>query len=371
MKIGILVLMAGRSAGGPETYEIELLRALAAIDQKNQYIIYCTGPEAATAIGIEQPNFRYHLLQPPIRPLSISISLPWQLKIDGVNLLHSTFTPPPLTACPEILTVHCLSSFVHPEFYSPIIAMRLNALLRLGMVKSKALLCVSQSTANDIHQRFGIPLERMAVTYNGVSNRFRPEPVEIARIMVKDQLGIKGPYALFLGKIEPRKNITRLIEAFIRFRNDTGSSTRLVIAGGSSSVTPEIERQIAASGQQEAFLQLGYVSTELLSSLYSAARMFLFPSLWEGFGIPIIEAMACGTPVLTANTTCLPEIAASAALIVDPFSVEQIADGIAQLDASEILRQELSAKGLARAKFFTWEQTAKNTLAVYESINKG
>lgn len=371
MRIGILVLMAGRAAGGPETYEVELLRALAAIDQKNEYIVYCTGPEAPAAIGIQQHNFRYHLLQPPIRPLSIAVTLPWQLKLDGVDLLHSTFTPPPLTVTPEILTIHCLSSFVHPEFYSPIIAMRLNALLRLGMLKSKALLCVSQTTADDIHQRFGIPRERLAVTYNGVSNRFRPEPAELARNAVKEHLGINGPYALFLGKIEPRKNVTRLIDAFVRFRNDTGSNTRLVIAGGNSSVTPEIERQIAASGQQAAFQQLGYVSSELLSALYSAARMFLFPSLWEGFGIPITEAMACGTPVLTANTTCLPEVAGSAALIVDPFSVEQIAAGIAQLDASEVLRQKLSAKGLERAKLFTWAQTAKNTLDVYERITGG
>jgi glycosyltransferase involved in cell wall biosynthesis len=370
MRIGVLVLMAGREAGGPETYEVEMLRALAAIDRENEYIVYCTGPEAPRAIAIEQDNFRYHVLAPRTRAVSLTVSLPAQLLKDGVDFLHATFTPPPLAVRPELLTMHCLSSFVHPEFYSPMIAWRLNSLLRIGMRRAKCVLCVSRTTADDVHQRFGVERERLAVAYNGVSPRFAPVPQDTAAQRVRDALGLHGPYALFVGKLEPRKNVMRLLEAFAQFRRDTGSETRLLLAGNRTAVTPAIGQQIARLGLDEAVVQPGYVPSEHLTSLYSAARMFLLPSLWEGFGIPIVEAMACGTPVLTSSVTCLPEIAGDAAVIVDPQSVASIAEGIARLDASEELRATLTRRGYERAKLFTWENSARDTLAAYQRMTR-
>ena len=370
MRIGVLVLMAGREAGGPETYEVETLRALAALDRVNEYVVYCTGPEAPAAIGITQDNFRYHVLAPRARALSLTLTLPAQVLRDGVDFLHSTFTPPPLAVGPELLTMHCLSSFVHPEFYSPLIAWRLNSLLRLGMRRARCVLCVSQTTADDVHQRFGVERERLAVAYNGVSPRFAPVPIEIATRRIRDELRIDGPYALFVGKLEPRKNVLRLLEAFAQFRRDTRSDTKLLLAGNRTAVTPAIEQQIARLDIADAVVQPGYVPSELLTTLYSAARMFLLPSLWEGFGIPIVEAMACGTPVLTSSVTCLPEIAGDAAVIVDPYSVDSIAEGIARLDASPELRQTLTERGFHRAKLFTWENAARDTLAAYQRVTR-
>jgi glycosyltransferase involved in cell wall biosynthesis len=368
MRIGVLVLMAGREAGGPETYEVEMLRALAAIDRDNEYIVYCTGDEAPRAIGIVQDNFRYHVLGPRPRAISLTLSLPAQLIRDGVDFLHSTFTPPPISVRPEMLTMHCLSSFVHPEFYTPLIAWRLNRLLTMGMRRSKCVLCVSQSTADDVHERFGVERSRLAVAYNGVSPKFHPVDRLEAESLVRDRLGIEGPYALFVGKLEPRKNVMRLLEAFARFKRDTQSDTRLLLAGNRTRVTPAIERQIADLGIGDAVIQPGYVPSELLAPMYSAARMFLLPSLWEGFGIPIVEAMACGTPVLTSNVTCLPEIAGDAAVIVDPHSVDSIAEGIARLDASPELRSTLIKRGWHRAPLFTWTNSARSTRAAYERM---
>lgn len=370
MRIGVLVLMAGREAGGPETYEVEMLRALAQIDHENEYVVYCTGEEAPRAIGVQQENVRYHVLQPGSRAISLTLSLPAQLIKDGIDFLHSTFTPPPFAVRPEVLTVHCLSSFVHPEFYSPLVAWRLNSLLRIGMRRAQCVLCVSQSTADDVHQRFGVGRERLAVAHNGVSAQFEPVAPKIARDRVRRELNIDGPYALFVGKLEPRKNVTRLLEAFAMFRRETKSETRLVLAGNRTAVTPAIDAQIARLGLQDAVVRPGYAPTELLASLYSGARMFLLPSLWEGFGIPIVEAMACGTPVLTSSVTCLPEIAGDAAVIVDPESVASIADGIARLDGSEELRRTLSARGLERARLFTWENSARSTLAAYQRMTR-
>jgi glycosyltransferase involved in cell wall biosynthesis len=213
-----------------------------------------------------------------------------------------------------------------------------------------------------------VPRERLVVTYNGVGCDFRPVPIDDARRRLRETLNVEGPYALFLGKLEPRKNVMRLLEAFAKFRHDTGSDTRLLLAGNRTSVTPAIGAQIERLGLAEAVIQPGYVPTDLLAALYSAARMFLLPSLWEGFGIPIVEAMACGTPVLTSNVTCLPEIAGDAALIVDPTSTDSMADGLAELDGSEELRRTLVARGFERARQFSWENSARDTLAAYERV---
>jgi len=368
MIIGVLVLMAGRSAGGPETYEVEMLRALASVDRRNEYVVYCTGHEGPRAIGVQQDNFRYHVLQPSSRAVSLSVTLPFRLVRDGIDLLHSTFTPPPVAFTPEVLTMHCLSSFVHPEFYTPAIARRLNGLLRIGMRRARCVLCVSRSTADDVHQRFNVPRERLAVTYNGVGSDFHPVPIDEARRRLREALNIDGPYALFLGKLEPRKNVMRLLEAFARFRRDTGSDTKLLLAGNRTAVTPSIGAQIERLGLADAVVQPGYVPSGMLADLYSAARMFLLPSLWEGFGIPIVEAMACGTPVLTSNVTCLPEIAGGAAVIVDPASTSSIAEGLAQLDGSDDLRRSLVARGFERARQFSWKGSARETLAAYERV---
>jgi glycosyltransferase involved in cell wall biosynthesis len=370
MRIGVLVLMAGRVAGGPETYEVELLRALARLDRRNEYIIYCTGAEAPAAIGVRQDNVRYHVLQPALRAVSIAATLPARLLRDGVDFLHSTFTPPPVSVSREVLTLHCLSSFVHPEFYRRSIAWRLNTLLRLGMRRAERVLCVSQTTADDVHERFGIPRARLAVAYNGVSPRFQPVPAAEAQRRVREELKLDGPYALFVGKLEPRKNVVRLLEGFAQFRKDTGSETRLMLAGNRTGMTPAIEQLIARLDLGDAVVQPGYVPGELLTSMYSAARMFLLPSIWEGFGIPIVEAMACGTPVLTSSATCLPEVAGDAAVIVDPHSVPSIAEGIATLDASADLRATLRERGFTRARMFTWDNSAKATLDAYHGMTR-
>ena len=370
MRIGILVLMAGREAGGPETYEVETLRALARIDARNEYVVYCTGPEAPRAIAVSAPNFTYRILPRP-RLFGVSAVLPAMLLRDRIDVLHSTFTPPPFSPKPQVLTMHCLSSFVHPEFYSPLIAWRLNTLLRRGMRSAAAIVCVSHATADDVHERFGVPRERLAVAYNGVGPQYLPVPRADAERRVAEEIGATGPYALFIGKLEPRKNVVRLIEAFARFRTATGSATKLLLAGHRTGVTPAIDELIARLGIGGAVIQCGYVKRETLPSLYSAARMFLFPSLWEGFGIPIVEAMACGTPVLTSNVTCLPEIAGDAAVIVDPGSIDSIANGIAQLDASPELRARLAACGPVRAGLFTWDEAARTTLDAYERVVHG
>lgn len=368
MRIGLFVLMAGRHGGGPETYEIELLRAIARMDQRNEFIVYCTGDYAVDAIGVRQDNFRYQVLKPALRPISIGLTLPYLMRRDGLDFYHATFTPPPFSACPMVFTMHCISSLVHPEFYPRWIAMRLNHLLKAGMARCQHMVCVSQTTLEHVHSHYGIPRQKMSVAYNGVGSLFQELPAGESRSLVLESLGIDRPYILFIGKLQKHKNLVRLVQAFDRFRRATSSDAMLVLAGKPVTGVDELELTIQRLGLKPHVKWLGYLPDSTLPHLYGAARMFAFPSLWEGFGIPLIEAMACGTPVIASNSTCLPEVAGGAARIFDPLSIEDMANAMADVDGSEEFRTQLIAKGRVRARDFSWDNCARSTLKAYETL---
>jgi len=365
MKIGISVLTAGRNAGGPETYEVELIRNLARLDRNNQYYIYCTDESAAQAIDVRQENFCYRLLRPSSRWLSVLLSLPVLMRKDQVDLLHATFTPPPFFFKPLVYTVHCVSSFVRPEFYPVAVRWRLNKLLRIGIEKAKHIICVSAATQVHLQKLFRVPVNRTTVVYHGVRPIFAPIPHQKASQSVADKWNIRNPYFLYVGKLETRKNVGRILQAYARYRAMSGGQEKLVLVGRRSASFPNIDKVILALGIGEQVVFPGYVPIEDLPLLYGAAKMFVFPSCWEGFGIPILEAMACGAPVLTSNTTSMPEVAGNAALLVNPESVEDIAEGMAHVASSATLRSSLIERGFERAKDFTWENCARQTLEVY------
>lgn len=360
--------MAGRNAGGPETYEVELLRAIAKLDSRNEYIVYHTTPAARAAIAVTQANFSYKLLAPALRPVSVGVTFPWLAARDGLALYHATFTPAPVSTRPLVFTMHCISSLVHPEFYRPATAIRLNWLLKKGMARARHIMCVSETTRSHLMERYGIPAERMSVAYNGVSPGMRQVPADEARARAAEILGTPEPYFLYLGKLQAHKNIERLVRAYHLYRQSTPSPARLVIAGraAGNAVDPmEVARRL---GIEDSVIRPGYVPSSGLPALYSAARAFVFPSLWEGFGIPLLEAMCCGTPVISSNATCLPEIAGGAALLVDPLSVEAIAEAMSSVDGSEVTRNTLIRAGFSRAREFTWERCAAATVEAYGRV---
>ncbi len=364
----MFVLMAGRQAGGPETYEVELIRALATIDRQNEYVVYCTTPAAIPAIGVRQDNVRYHVLGPGPRPLSIAAGLPARLFRDGIDFFHSTFTPPPFFSTPLVFTMHCFSNFAHPEYYPRLVAWRLNGLMRIGLRRAASVLCVSESVRDAVRQAFDVPAERLVVSYNGVGRQFVQTRPETAREIVRTRFGIDHPYVLFVGKLQARKNVVRLIRAFDAYRRDTNSDAKLVLAGRRTATSEGIDETIEELGLRDHVVEAGYFTPADLPALYSAARMMVFPSLWEGFGIPVVEAMACGTPVVTSTVTSLPEVAGGAALLVDPESVASISDAMIRLDASPDLRASLVARGLERARAFTWQNCAAQTLSAYARV---
>jgi glycosyltransferase involved in cell wall biosynthesis len=216
-------------------------------------------------------------------------------------------------------------------------------------------------------QHYGISPNKIDVVHHGLSPQFRPlDGAAVAEACARYGLGAPGSYLLYVGTVQPRKNLARLIDAFAQVARQEagGAALRLVIAGKRGWLTEEIERRAAASGVAGQVLFPGFVADADLPALLSGALAFVFPSLYEGFGMPVLEAMACATPVLTSTTSALPEVAGDAALLVDPHDTEAIAEGIARLLSDAALRERLRERGMQRAAQFTWHRCASETLRV-------
>jgi glycosyltransferase involved in cell wall biosynthesis len=219
-----------------------------------------------------------------------------------------------------------------------------------------------------IRERFHVPASKISVVYNGVNPAFRPMEEESARAAVATRWGITDPFALFVGRVEPRKNPVRVVEAFARCRERLGAGFRLVVAGDQTWSARDVDAAIDRLGVRPHVSQLGHVELEALIELYNGAEMLVYPSLWEGFGLPIIEAMACGTPVVTANIASMPEVAGGGAVLVDPMDSADIARGMLAVATDYALRDRLRAFGLERAAQFTWDHAAAQTIEAYLEV---
>ena len=360
--------MAGRQAGGPETYERCLVASLAQLDCDNEWHVFCLNQKAADSFAVAQPNFSFHVLHPRWRAVSMVTSLPLQMLRTGVDLLHATFAPPPLSPRRYVFTNHCLSSFTHPEFYDDAIRFRLNALISAGLRKAERIICVSENTRELTAELFGTPMERMTVVPNGVAQAFRVLAADGVRQRLAARYGITGRYVLYIGKLEKRKNVVRILEAYAQYRAAIKDDVKLVLVGRRTPTSDGIDEAIERLRLHDAVIEPGYVDDADLPVLYNGAEMFVFPSLWEGFGIPVLEAMACGTPVVTSNVSALPEVAGDAALLVDPLRSEDIAAAMHQIANEPDLREQLRARGLRRAASFSWTRTARETLTAYRQV---
>jgi glycosyltransferase involved in cell wall biosynthesis len=367
MKMGLFVAMIGRKAGGPETYEANLIRALLRIDRRNEYHVYFTQREARRQFDTHDAQLTSHVLWPPIRSLGIALGLPLQLLAQRVDLVHATFIPPLYSPKGYVLTMHDTSMFDHPEFYHPDHLRRLRRLIPLGIKRARLIVCVSQHTRDMVAERFGVPDERLCVVHHGVGDQFRPQGEDAITRVSRDKYGIRGPYLLFVGQLKTRsKNLLRLLEAFHAVARDYGDDLKLVLVGRRSWASEGIDATVHRLGLEQRVIELGHVADAELPALYSGARALVFPSLVEGFGFPVVEAMACGTPVVTSTAYCLPEIAGGAAVLVDPLSVDAIASGMLSVLRDNGLADSLRRRGTRRAGDFTWDAAGRKTLEAYE-----
>jgi glycosyltransferase involved in cell wall biosynthesis len=382
MHIGIdASRMAVAARTGTEHYTYELLAALAQIDRRTRYTLYCNQqPAALPALG---PNFTLRRI--PFPRLWTHARLSAELALRPPNVLFVPAHVLPLGAplrrgMRSIVTIHDLGYLHFPEAHTPAQRLYLRLSTRWSARAATGLIALSQATRDDLVRFAGAPPTKITIVHHGLSPRFRPVGDQAAIVAAQAKYGIRPPYFLYVGTIQPRKNLVRLIEAFASASRDwglqVGDTTRnrqsptadlqLVIAGKTGWLAGEIERQATRlfGPNSQAVRFTGYVDDDDLPALLSGALAFVFPSLYEGFGMPVLEAMACGVPVLTAATSSLPEVAGDAALLVDPEDTAAIAAGIARLAADQLLRDDLRTRGLARAALFTWARCAEETLRV-------
>ncbi|MBI2423903.1 MAG: glycosyltransferase family 4 protein [Candidatus Hydrogenedentes bacterium] len=288
--------------------------------------------------------------------------------LPGIDVYHATnYFLPPSAHARTVVTLYDLTFLKYPQWCSPRITGPFSRNVRRYAPTADAILTCSESSKADIVALLGVAPERVHVTYGAVAPGFAAYTRVAAASRVAQGYGIRGPYVLFTGTLEPRKNITGLLAAYARVAGEIPQS--LVLAGGLGWYEKNLDAELARLGISGRVLRPGYITPYSdLAALYGAADCFFFPSLYEGFGLPVVEAMACGCPVIASNVSSLPEVGGDAALYVNPASVEEMAETLRSVCLGTTLRERLAAAGPARAEAFSWEKTARETLAVYRGI---
>jgi glycosyltransferase involved in cell wall biosynthesis len=289
-----------------------------------------------------------------------------------LDLLHGlAFAAPLAAACPTVVTIHDLSFLRFPGAFRPLNRWYLSSITRLSTRRAARVVAVSESTRQDVVHLCGIPGARVVTIPNGVTEEFCPAiPAEAAAF--RAHKGLPDHFILFLGTLEPRKNLVRLVDAYARWRRETGAGrqrqTKLVLAGGKGWFYQQVFDRVAELGLTEEVLFPGFVPVEELPWWYRAADLFVYPSLFEGFGLPVLEALACGTPTIASTASSLPEVAGDAALLVDPLDTAALADAIGRVLGDAQTAHELRDAGPRRAALFSWARTAGETVQLYRTV---
>lgn len=283
------------------------------------------------------------------------------------GLLWNPTCPGPVAARNQIVTVHDLTAIERPEWFDRKYALWHRALTPLALQRCRHIIAVSHYTATRIKDRYSIPDEKISVVHNGVDQRFSPSSENgIARMRQRLDLP-DGPYVLSLSAIEPRKNIHRTLRVWDQIQEDLPEKIHLVLAGGAG--RPTIFHNYSISSVPDNVYFTGYVDDDVLPDLYSGAEAFIYPSLYEGFGLPVLEAMACGTAIITSNTTSLPEVVGEAGIRVDPTSDQDLYEGLGRILGDADLREQYALKGKERAASFRWQDTADKTESILRQFS--
>lgn len=352
---------------GVSHYVAQLLAALVARGDGRRYALLASQPLngyfPSGTLGQIGPGF-------PVRALWMQFVLPGILARLRPELCHLTNYIAPLAgSCPFVVTLYDMALFKYPQMQPRKSLLVVRSIVPLVARRAAGIITASQSARQDVIAALGVPPEKVHVVYAAAGPEFRPvqDAAELER--VRRKYGLFDPYVLCVGTIEPRKNLERLVQAFAEVRR-RGRVERLILAGQLGWKYGALLRRIEDLGLVDAVRLVGYIPGEDLPAVYNLARVVAFPSLYEGFGLPIIEGMACGVPVLTSDRSSMAEIGAGAALLVDPTDPDALADGLMRLLTDGALRGELRAAGLARAGQFSWARAAEETVKVYEKVGR-
>lgn len=377
MRIGIDYTSAVRQHAGIGRYTRNLVRALADLDRDNQYVLFVAGGwGAGDGLGRWPENFRVCGLPLNERWLNIlwqRLRLPLPIKwVTGpLDLFHSPdFVLPPLGRTPSVLTVHDLSFLRVPNCFVPGFRDYLQGAVSRAVQRARFILADSSSTRQDLIELMHVEPGRIDVLYPGVADRFRPVDDGEVLDRARYQYQLPRRFVLGLGTLQPRKNFEGLVDAFgrllaVRGHEDPFADLHLVIAGGKGWMHEGILACVERSGLRQRVHLVGFVNDADLPSLYSLASVFAFPSWYEGFGVPVLEAMACGTPVVAADNSSLPEVVGDAGLLVPAGDSDALAAALESLLRDKDLRSQLVAAGQGRARQFTWGASARRLLETY------
>lgn len=372
MHIAIDAHSVGSGLAGNETYAANLVEALASVDTSNRYTLYVTREEAVRRFKGRWPNFEVRRTLPHTPLVRIPVTLSRELRRRPVDLLHVQYTAPPFAPCPVVATIHDLSFEHLPETFKRRSWMQLRLTVRRTARAARRVIAPSEFTRRDLVETYGLAPERVSVTPLAAPPGMRRVADETEITRVRNNYGITGPYILAVGSIQPRKNLARLVEAYADLRR-AGLSDKLpqlVLVGKQAWLYGETLRAVERERVSGRTIFTGYVSERDLPALYTGALCFAYPSYFEGFGLPVLEAMQCGAPVLAGDRASLPEVVGDAGLLVDPFDTRAIAAALRRLIEDAELRAALSVKGLERARRFDWRETALSTLQVYHSATQ-
>ncbi len=354
MKIGIDVHSTHQRKTGIGVYTYNLMRSLPSVDSANQYLFY----------GNRAPRN----LRTVERMVRENTYLPLRSVLDRLDLLHVPgYAAPLFSSGTLVVTVHDLIGMIYPENLALMSRFYWGTWLPMVVSRADRIVADSLNTQRDLIRLLGIPEKKIRVVPLAADPKFHPVRDSVALAQVKKRFNLAKAFVLYVGTIEPRKNLVRVMEAWARVRRRTKIPYQLVITGFQAWAYREVSDLVRHLGIKRDVVFTGYVRDEELPLLYNASDLFIFPSLYEGFGMPVLEAMACGVPVLTSNTSSIPEVAGDAAIMVDPTDTESMARAIGQALEDKELRSRLIQAGPVRAAQFTWEKTARATLEAYTS----
>lgn len=373
--IGLDYTPAYEQGGGIGRYVRELVAALSRLDTSTAYRLFVAGGRLSQLPPTPGTNFTWK--PGPLSPKWLArlwhrarFPLPVETFTGPVDIYHATdfVLPPTLPHTRTLLTVHDLSFVRVPEAASPALKAYLDQVVPRSVRRADHILADSQATKDDLVELYRTPHEKITVLLSGVDTHFQPVLDSLALLTTRSRYHIgTAPYIFSIGTVQPRKNYSRLIQALAHLRAE-GYDLHLVIAGGRGWLEDPIYATIRDTGLDDYVHFIGFADEADLPALYTGAACVAFPSLYEGFGLPVLEAMACGVPVVTSNISSLPEVAGDAALMVNPYDTDELADALRRVLDDSSHRQALIAKGHARARQFTWEASAHHLRTIYDQL---
>ncbi len=356
---------------GIGTYIRNLLRHLARIDQRTEFVLLCRETDAPALKSLGE-HFRPVVETAGNYSIAEQIRIPLALRREGVTLFHAPhYVLPPLTRCTSVVTIHDCIHLMFPQYLPNRLAFGYaRASIALAARCATRVMTVSESSKRDILRFVDVDPDKISVIYNAYDERFGVEPQEEDVVRVRERYQLHDEFVLYAGNVKPHKNLERLIAAFQIVRKRGLDHLKLVLIGDEISKYAALRRAVHKYQLHKYVRFLGYLPEETLAVMYRLAGVFVFPSLYEGFGLPPLEAMASGTPVVTSNVSSLPEVAGDAAVLVDPYDPDAIADGIYRVLSDEALRHDLRSKGLLRAHQFSWESSVRRVHDIYTQVGR-